>query len=155
VLEAQPGRGVAHLHVLIRGSVMGPAWLGKAAMASGCGRVVDIRPARAGHARYMVKALGLDATLLLPAHARRVSSSYGWTARAPRRKAPKSTQWWIANATPDQTAVFLRGLGLVVTELVSGWPSRRPPWLPIRWWPAGSLAASVRPSLPYPVAVCA
>lgn len=150
VVEAQPGRGVAHLHVLLRGSVMGKRWLRGAALASGFGPSLHLRKAQAGDAHYMVKTLGLAATVRLPAYVRRIRSSRFWAPRLPRVKTPIATQWWIANAPPDQTADFLRGLGLVVRELVCGWPSRRPPWLPIRWWPAGARAWSSRPPLPYP-----
>ena len=139
VLEAQPLRGVAHLHVLMRGPVMGKRWLARAASASGFGQAADVRPARAGHSRYMVKTLRIGATVRLPAYTRRVRLSRSWAACLPRLKVPRGTQWWIANAPPEQTAEFLRSLGYVVTEMVAGWPSRRPRCLPVRWWPAGAL----------------
>jgi len=150
VLEEQPGRRVAHLHVLMRGLKIRQLDLRRAALASGFGKATDIRPAHADHVRYMTKSLSLAGAVRLPAYARRVRTSKGWATR-PRPSSPPPSNdvvWWIANA-PPRTAEFLRANGYVVDFVATGYPSRRPASLPVRWWPAGSR----RFTTPYPFAL--
>jgi hypothetical protein len=65
VVELQD-RGVAHLHVLIRGIRPRLPWLRANAIETGFGTQVDVRPAGFQHSPYMVESFGPVASASMP-----------------------------------------------------------------------------------------
>lgn len=132
VVEVQR-RGHPHIHVVYRGGYIHWPVLRSMARASGFGRVADIRDARGGHAKYLVKYLTkelrppakLDAERAggpaapAPRHFRRVRMSKGWCDAQPR-PASRWRDWRIVPVPPVQAVLEVQRAGYGVVELVVG-----------------------------------
>lgn len=103
-------RGVPHLHLLVRDGLLEQPWLRKAAVETGFGRQVHVRPAVLDDVGYLAKDLLLEVTSRLPPGVHRVRPSTGWSERlAPLRQAGR--EWLIINAPPVEAAAHAASLG--------------------------------------------
>jgi hypothetical protein len=122
VVERQK-RGAAHVHVVYRGEFIPWQWLGRAAAASGFGKIVDIRKPAKRIERYLAKYLTKeldDPKFAPPRYFRRVRRSRRWSDWRPPRREPRWPAWLVARATPSRAAQAARGRGYIVVELVLG-----------------------------------
>jgi hypothetical protein len=134
-LELQK-RGNPHFHILLRSSIDPGTWLRRNAPIVRFGRMVDVRRAVASDARYITKALGpgTDGDRL-PAYARRVRWSRGWSTLTTWRPRRAWASWFVAAAGTLRTAASARALGYRVVEVAAGPPDRRSFLAPVRWRP--------------------
>lgn len=128
VVEPQPRRGAAHVHVVYRGPFIPQRWLSRAAAESGFGRIVDIRRSHKGLAGYVAKYLTKElagSKAGPPRYFRRVRWSKGWCVWERRRRVLPWTRWWIADAVPRHAAMSATGRGYRVVEVVADDPRAR------------------------------
>jgi DNA-binding transcriptional LysR family regulator len=129
VVEPQPGRGAAHIHVIYRGPYIPQRWLSNAAREAGFGPIVDIRRAPKGIASYIAKYLTKDLTAAdggrAPRYFRRVRWSRGWCTWERRTPERVWDRWWIADAVQAHAAIDARGRGFTVIECVVADPHAR------------------------------
>ncbi len=128
VVEPQPNRGAAHIHVVFRGPFIPQAWLSRAAEASGFGRIADIRRAHPRLMSYLAKYLTKDLRAApggdgssagaIPRYFRRVRWSSRWSAWSRPRNPRTVESWWIADVGQVHAAIDARNRGYRVTELV-------------------------------------
>ena len=137
VVEPQPRRGAAHIHVVYRGPYIPQQWLSRVAAECGFGKVADIRRSHPALMRYLAKYLTKelsDPTAAPPRYFRRVRWSRGWCSWEKRARKVPWTRWWIADAVPAHAAIDAARRGLTVEEVIADDPGasyclRRP----IQW----------------------
>lgn len=129
VVEPQPKRGAAHIHIVYRGAFIPQQWLSKAAAESGFGKIADIRRGHRKLAGYLAKYLTKDLTSQgggdrgaagrsgIPRYFRRVRWSRGWCEWTRRRASRTWTAWFIADVGQVHAASDARGRGYTVVEL--------------------------------------
>jgi hypothetical protein len=122
VVEAQAS-GAAHAHVVFRGGYLPQPVLRSAAVASGFGSVVDIRPAHPGLPGYLTKQLA-GPLPHAPRSFRRVRYSSGWApaaspSREPETHAEPAVSWARAFAPTEVVADQMRARGYRIAALVA------------------------------------
>ena len=144
VVEPQPKRGAAHIHVVYRGPFIPQAVLSRLAEASGFGRIVDIRRSNPRLITYLAKYLtkqlssgdrpGAAAASTVPKYFRRVRVSRAWCEWT-RQRDVRWPHWLFTNAGPLMTAISAAQRGYRVVELQADtWdppdnPHHRVEWL--------------------------
>lgn len=122
VVEPQPNRGAAHVHVVYRGPFIPQQWLSRVAAECGFGKIADIRRSHPALMRYLAKYLTKelsDPTAAPPRYFRRVRWSSRWCVWERGRRELPWTRWWIADAVPVHAAIDAARRGFTVEAVVA------------------------------------